>query len=467
MINKGIPEFKITKILNDVLDEEEIKEVVSKVKEDNPDTPEPLYDSKSKFELVKNLMEDGHKSPYIANVLSISDRNARYWMQKVKLNLTRVNIVDQAVEMLDNGSDIYDIAKRFARSPGSAKSMVKKAECTFSPVDDWIKKAALKGVLLSTMTNVLGIKKKEKAEEILLENFPGCFVVEIKLEEDLLFIPVKDLTGKYEWLYKSPEVKDFQFYVDEENKDYMMVKFNDDIPKIKVYFLSDIHVGANNFQRDRFIRDIKQIASEPNSYILLGGDMLEWIHKLCKADPDEQYESPNEQVAEFMSLIIPVKHRILGVIEGNHDGPHSKGRGSYVNVSLARIIAEMLQVPFFNMEIVVDLSVGSEVFTMMAEHGQGNGALKCGNNFRPQVGFFVHLKVLGHFHAATEDRRKVWVKNSGRGLELKESRTVVNGSYYNSRGGYAQKAKFTPRVLDMVFGIFNQDGSYSVGWLKE
>jgi orotate phosphoribosyltransferase-like protein len=194
MLEKGFSHYRIESQLSDILTRLELESVMEKIREDNPDLLEPLQmTSRDKFQLVKELLEQQYTNTQIAGHLNCSRQSAEYWINKVKMNFTRPSSIDTVRDMLDSESDGYDVAKRFNKSVQGASSMIKKAECLFSPIDEWVKKVSVNGVKLSRLKQNLPGITQDKASQIIKDNFPNCFVITRELADgDVVFTPVHD-----------------------------------------------------------------------------------------------------------------------------------------------------------------------------------------------------------------------------------------------------------------------------------
>lgn len=473
MVEKGFNVSKIEKVLEGALSPDEVKEVVSLVHQELPDAPEPieddLTDPKVRFAVVKNLMDQGYKSTHIGKVLGVSDRNARYWMQKVRLNLTRSTNIDKVVDMLDADSDAYDIAKRFSKTPNAALSMIKKAEGTFSPVGDWVKKVAKYGVLLSRLKQQFKVSSKEKALAILEENFPNCFIIETVVDDgDVLFTPV--VNSKAELTKLDIDVNKRPFKVGIVSHNYVVIKIDDDIPaeNIMIIDLTDIHVGAKKFRRKEFMEVIEFVRTTPGCFVLLGGDVIEAITKVSVGDPSDQIENLNEQVIDFIELVLPIADRILVEEWGNHCGGRTE---KAAQLDLARTIATMLKVPYFRERVIIDVHWRGVMKRISLAHKYGKALRKAQietsiERIMSWSNFKIDCFFSGHTHESFHFPKNVMTLVPGKGM-VTHRYFICNGGSFLGRGDtYASREDYPPTPQDVVYYTFDAEGNDAAGSIR-
>lgn len=95
---------------------------------------------------------------------------------------------------------------------------------------------------------------------------------------------------------------------------------------IKVWAVADVHIGAKEADIDGFAKFLKRIESEPDSYIVICGDVLNNGIR-CQSSPTNIYDEtmpPSAQVDLAAELLYPTRDRILGCVGGNHERRSAK-----------------------------------------------------------------------------------------------------------------------------------------------
>jgi hypothetical protein len=102
--------------------------------------------------------------------------------------------------------------------------------------------------------------------------------------------------------------------------------------EFELWGLGDFHAGAPDFDEAALRRDIKRIADNPDARVVLMGDYGDLIDPRRDRRSDgnpipERYRDamfaeggiPSETVAHICEMVEPIKDRVLGMLEGNHE----------------------------------------------------------------------------------------------------------------------------------------------------
>ena len=88
---------------------------------------------------------------------------------------------------------------------------------------------------------------------------------------------------------------------------------------VKVWAVADVHIGARECDLDGFRAFLKRIESDPDSYMVICGDILNNATRDSVSNVYLETLSPSEQVQLAVELLEPVKDKILGAVGGNHE----------------------------------------------------------------------------------------------------------------------------------------------------
>lgn len=116
------------------------------------------------------------------------------------------------------------------------------------------------------------------------------------------------------------------------------VTLGEDVEKIEILPLSDLHIGDPAFNEPALKNYLKYVQLEPNRYILLNGDILNNATKASVSDIYAETMPPRRQIEHAAELLAPVADRILGIVSGNHERRTDKESG----ISPVEILAEKL-----------------------------------------------------------------------------------------------------------------------------
>lgn len=169
---------------------------------------------------------------------------------------------------------------------------------------------------------------------------------------------------------------------------YYAIELSSSLKQVKIATISDIHYG-NPYCSMKYLRqNIEYIESNPEVYTFLNGDMIESVTKFSKGEIHKQVGSPGDQRDFIKKLFKPIKHKVLGVTQGNHER-------RIEDVDVARDIAEALGVPYRAEGMLLKISFGG-----------GNS----GHPNKPYVywGYFTH----GYGGARTKSAKAVKVERT-------------------------------------------------------
>ena len=107
-------------------------------------------------------------------------------------------------------------------------------------------------------------------------------------------------------------------------KDFDMVTHRFDHP-INIIPISDVHFGALEHMNKEWITFCKMVEKLPNTYIILGGDLINNSVRTCSfINPYDELVRPREQKKKMVEFLTPIKDRILCAVAGNHEARSAK-----------------------------------------------------------------------------------------------------------------------------------------------
>ncbi len=114
--------------------------------------------------------------------------------------------------------------------------------------------------------------------------------------------------------------------------------FTTNFSEIELIPLADLHIGAESTDM-QLIRDIFDYAKKKkNCYIILVGDLIDMITYQSKGLIHTQKLFATEQIKTLMSLLRPIKEKIIFAVTGNHEDRTIKNSG----LDLTALIADEL-----------------------------------------------------------------------------------------------------------------------------
>jgi UDP-2,3-diacylglucosamine pyrophosphatase LpxH len=232
--------------------------------------------------------------------------------------------------------------------------------------------------------------------------------------------------------------------------------------QVELIHLTDLQIGAKNFQRDRFRKYREWILSSPNRFVFLGGDIIDAATILSVASPYENTDEPLDQTDEATELLKPLSDagRLLGYVGGNHERRTCKTFGDS-----GRLIARNLQVPYSRGVQLIDLHYGKhKPFKVSLWHGGGSARTKGAK--AQMLHRFMHqadsqLYLVGHLHDVVLlfDWRQARV--DGR-IKLQKIAGVMSSSFLSYWNSYAEVFAMSPSDTMMARTILEPSGAWEV-----
>ena len=91
------------------------------------------------------------------------------------------------------------------------------------------------------------------------------------------------------------------------------------VKQVEIRVFSDWHIGDQNCDMKSINEQIKEVSERDNVFVILNGDLMNNATKTSISDTYSETCSPMEQVKLAVSLLTPIKDKILSIVTGNHD----------------------------------------------------------------------------------------------------------------------------------------------------
>lgn len=89
--------------------------------------------------------------------------------------------------------------------------------------------------------------------------------------------------------------------------------------EIKIYPIADVHYGALEHAEQAWVKFCEKVASEPNSYIILAGDLINNNTRSSVGSPWDDLVRPREQKRRMVEYLAPIRKQLLCCVSGNHE----------------------------------------------------------------------------------------------------------------------------------------------------
>lgn len=234
----------------------------------------------------------------------------------------------------------------------------------------------------------------------------------------------------------------------------MIVREFPDRESIKIYPIFDVHLGAREHLEKEWAAFCKRILTEENSYIVLGGDLISNGVKNSLTNVYEEVYRPREQKKRITEMLMPLKHKVLCAVKGNHENRSSKEVDSDIVYDImCKLDIENLyreNVAFLHLRFgnTKNNAKYNPSYVLCVAHGAGGGALTGGGVNRAERFAYsmsgVDALILGHTHKPLVTApAQITVDPTKERVYIRPFRVVVASSWL-TWGGYSAQKLLTP-----------------------
>ena len=236
-----------------------------------------------------------------------------------------------------------------------------------------------------------------------------------------------------------------------------------DRPDIKIYPISDVHLGAAEHMVREWETFCMKVKSEANSYIILGGDLINNGTKTSVTNVFEETMRPREQKRVMVDMLEPIKDKILCAVSGNHERRNKDVDNDVTYDIMCKLDIENLyreNVAFVKLQFGDIRGDGKKnpTYVLVVTHGSGGGVMTgSAVNKNERFGYVLDgadCLIVGHTHKPfITQPAKIQIDPRNNIVSFKPFK-VVSMTSWLSWGGYAvQKmlppTSFAPQVITL------------------
>jgi len=222
---------------------------------------------------------------------------------------------------------------------------------------------------------------------------------------------------------------------------------------IKIYPVSDVHLGAAEHLTREWELFCQRVKDEPNSYIILGGDLVNNGTKTSVTNVFAETMRPREQKRVMTAMLEPLRDKILCAVSGNHER-----RNKDVDNDIAYDIMCKLDLEHLYRENIafVKIQMGNKqndgiknpTYILVVTHGSGGGVLTGGSvNRNERFGYVLDgadALIVGHTHKPfVTQPSKIKIDAQNNRVSIKPFK-VVSMTSWMTYGGYAAQKMLLP-----------------------
>lgn len=227
---------------------------------------------------------------------------------------------------------------------------------------------------------------------------------------------------------------------------------NEDITIIPV---SDVHLGAREHLRREWDAFCASILERPNTYLLLGGDLMNNATKTSVSNVFEETMRPSEAKKQLVTALTPLRERILAGVSGNHERRNKDVDDDPMydimcKLDLEHLYRENMAFVKIGMGKKTGRGTGNPTYMFCLTHGHGSSiytsaAASKAERFGMAIDG-VDCLVVGHTHKPSAvPVGKIFIDKHNNKISVVPWRLVVSTSWLGY-AGYAGQKLLTPTV---------------------
>lgn len=228
--------------------------------------------------------------------------------------------------------------------------------------------------------------------------------------------------------------------------------------EVELHIFADLHIGDVHTNLDDIKARIERVKNTPNAYALLNGDLMNNATKTSVSDSYAEVYSPMEQVERLVTLFTPIKDRILGVTQGNHENRTYVKEGIDLTALLCRELGILDR--YSKTGLVIFLKVGQYRshrtrwipvnYCIYMLHGSGGGRKEGAKAIRlADMGTIIDADIYihSHTHLPMIMKQAYHRTDMSNGVVRLVDRLFVNTSASMTYGGYGEAFEFKPNSI--------------------
>ena len=229
-----------------------------------------------------------------------------------------------------------------------------------------------------------------------------------------------------------------------------------DLPQfdtLEIYPLADVHVGDPLQDKKRLKQFMDEILEQENRYVIVNGDIINNAVRHGVSDIYAEELSPNEQIDETVSLLAPIKDRILVITEGNHENRTYKQDGILIMYQVAKRldIFDSYSEGAYLLFVKFGKSQGRDCrkipYAIYGKHGSGSGRKVGAKAIRLiEMAEVVDADVflVSHTHTPMILRKKFFRVDYRNNKVTEVDQLFVNTNGFLNYGGYGENFGYSP-----------------------
>lgn len=215
---------------------------------------------------------------------------------------------------------------------------------------------------------------------------------------------------------------------------------------IEIVNMGDLHVGDVCFDVKLLDKEIKKILNTPNRYVVLHGDLINNAIRNSVSDIYTEKMGPHEQLDFLVKKFEVIKHKILGISQGNHEFRTYTETG----IDISKLFASAMgKLDCYDPEGgVIFISFGKNKYRPDIRHTVSLYYTHIGGTKARLLDMSnvvdVDIYFRGHYHNVETKKMDVFRTDKRYKTIKNETKVFVQNGACLSYGGYSQMKGFAP-----------------------
>lgn len=226
---------------------------------------------------------------------------------------------------------------------------------------------------------------------------------------------------------------------------------------IIIHPISDVHLGALEHNEKEWQRFCDNLLQEKNTYITLGGDLINNATRNSVSNIFEEKYRPSTQKKMMREMLMPLKDRILCAVTGNHERRSMKDADDdptydiMTKLDLEHLYRENIAFVKIRLGDFSGSGDRNPTYILAVTHGTGGGIYTGATvNRNERFGYVLDgcdVLIVGHSHKpAVTQPSKIRVDPYNNKVSFKPFKVVSSTSWLDY-GGYAAQKMLLPASL--------------------
>lgn len=224
-----------------------------------------------------------------------------------------------------------------------------------------------------------------------------------------------------------------------------------DFPQLFIIPLGDIHYGSKNFSTNSQIilnEKLNFVKKKKEARVILVGDLVDTATITSKTSVFDEDKTLIEQKREIAETLRPIKNKIIGAFQGNHERRTWKLAGDDPTAD----ISDRLGIKYLGISGVIEIKIRKQRYLIYAHHTTGGGSTPGSKVNRAEKNRNLvtdcDIFLAAHSHGLGCVPIAVYIPEpSLKKCILKIQYLINTGGYLEWNDSYAEAAQFSPNPI--------------------